>query len=446
MAYKWGTCHSGPDNDVWGYNLAANNWRQMYPCDPTVQAQPASIVVRDSVLMTETGHPLSFHQWSGMDWDPVHKSIWWFNIGGWNGLYSGHLDTVAKYHPDSCVQTANKVLWEYSPAANKWTAHKMSTPYPIVYYGNTYVPFRYVPYLKKFIGIHNTGYGDGYFSFFDPESMTLIKKLVAFDTLPGDYGAEKTFDVRLMGCVYDTKHDLLITQGRGTGTWAYNPKTNHYTELTLTAATPPVWTDCPESYMVWDSRNEKVLVFVTAGGQSCYDVDSTYAQRGWPSSGTHVFAFDYDNRKWDMLPAPTSGDNPDNITGQMGFAYFDTKYGVLFHMGGSYCGTNGERWVYKYANGTGVEQAAAANRRPDPLTIRPSVFTHSAQILVSDLDRCNASLKIYSPDGKLVRDYSRALRFSSMVVFDAAGLRAGVYFVRLAGGKDRFVKKISCVK
>jgi hypothetical protein len=198
--------------------------------------------------------------------------------------------------------------------------------------------------------------------------------------------------------------------------------------------------------MVWDSRNEKVLVFVTAGGQSCYDVDSTYAQRGWPSSGTHVFAFDYDNRKWDMLPAPTSGDNPDNITGQMGFAYFDTKYGVLFHMGGSYCGTNGERWVYKYANGTGVEQAAAANRRPDPLTIRPSVFTHSAQILVSDLDRCNASLKIYSPDGKLVRDYSRALRLSSTVMFDAAGLRAGVYFVRLAGGKDRFVKKISCVK
>jgi hypothetical protein len=79
--------------------------------------------------------------------------------------------------------------------------------------------------------------------------------------------------------------------------------------------------------------------------------------------------------------------------------------------------------------------------------MRPSVFSGSATIFVgAGLDRNNATLKVFSLDGKMVRDFSNKIRLSRSVVLNPEGLRSGIYLVRLIAGNHQYVTKASFVK
>jgi hypothetical protein len=454
VGYLWGCSHAKPDNDLWSFNLAANRWRENLPTEPSALADPMVIKIKDSIIMTREERPLSAHQWSGMDFDTDQKRLWWNPHIAWQGLYSGHSDTICKYYPGPACRayTPFQVFWYYDPPTNKWHYVNSRTNSSIVScYGCKTVVFRYLPFLKKFILLRYGNSFNGKFLFFDPATQRLEETAGTRVPIPGDTPGSGNYDGTCAGAVYHTGRDILIFMGRAGGTWIFDPRIMKFEQIITEAESVPVWTDCPMSYMVYDSHNQIVLAFVTTDGQGCYDVSNTYAARGWPSTGTHVYTLDIDNKKWDLLPDPAAGDNPNNISGSMGHAYFDRNLGVIFHFSGTYDGMNGQRWIYKYKNAPAnlVQDGIVAGK--EGIRVWPNPFSGRLTIQFKGQGSM-FKVQIFNINGKMVKDFSSIYLPSgrrgipSTFYLQAAGLSPGIYILKLTAGSKTVSKRIFLIK
>jgi len=435
VGYLWGTCHAGPHNDLWAFNLAANRWREVQATEPSVQADPLVIKNQDSVVMTRLGRPLSFHQWSTMDFDSDRKMLWRNTYNGWQGLYSGHDSVICQYQPGPLcnVHTRCKVMGKYDPVQNKWSPVKFppfTWPLTCSTCGEQYMVFRYIPYLQKFVCIV-WGYWSDTYVLVDPVNQTLQTVKVTLQPIAGDGGASS---YGLLGnAVWDSYREKLIYVGSSTGTWAFDPKAMTMKQIASTAGSPTVWTDCATSHMVYDSGNRCVLVYTTPGMQTCYGGGT------WPARAA-VYVLDYEGGKWDLMPAPSSGESPANTGAQHGHGYFDRKLGVIFHYEGGYCGAGTGRWIYKYKTVQAATEKGLPGTGVSGLQVFPSGISHSAVITVPRA-AAGATLKVYSMSGRMVVDLSSGIQAAPRVAWNANRVPAGVYVICFRDGDTRLSAK-----
>ena len=439
VGYLWGTCHAGYHNDLWAFNLSANQWREAQATEPSVTADPLVIQNKDSILMTREERPLSFHQWSSFDFDTDQKKLWHTTYAGWQGLYSGHDSVVCQYRPGpNCnVHTSNRVMAQYDPAANKWAPVKFpafSWPLTCSTCGPISMVFRYIPYLKKFVCMVWDYYPDTYVMM-DPVNRTLSTARATLQPLAGDGAAGGSG--MLGGAVWDSYREVLIFAGRGnTGTWAFDPKAMAMKQIVTKAGSPCVWTDCNTSHMVYDSGNRCALVYTTPGMQTCYGGGT------WPARSA-VYVLDYEGGKWDLLPAPSSGQAPANTGANSTHGYFDQKLGVIFHYEGGYCASGGVRWIYKYKKPSAGLESRLPSMAAAGLTASPNPFRISTTIHVNGTSAVK-NLKIFNSRGSLVGGLTAGK--DNAFEWRPGNLPAGVYLVRAESGAGAFVKKIALIK
>src|SRR5262249_22974473 len=53
----WGCSHSYWENDVWTFDLARNEWKEMLRTEPSVKKDPDAIKIKDGVMMTREERP-----------------------------------------------------------------------------------------------------------------------------------------------------------------------------------------------------------------------------------------------------------------------------------------------------------------------------------------------------------------------------------------------------
>jgi hypothetical protein len=429
VGYLWGCSHADNHNDLWSFNVATNKWREVIPTEASAQTDPMVIKNQDSILQTRAGRPLSFHQWSSMDWNSDAKQLWRVCYDGWQGLYSGHDSVICQYQPGpTCnVHTKCKVMGKYDPQLNQWSPVKykpFSWPLTCSTCGNEYIVFRYIPYLKKFVCIV-WGYFSDTYVLADPATLTLQTVKATLQPISGDGGDAKVS--QLGGAVWDSFREVLIFVGSGTGTWAFNPKTMVMKQIVSTANSPVVWTDCATSHMVYDANNQTTLVFTTPGMQTCYGGGT------WPSRAA-VYTLDYEGGKWNLLPAPSSGQSPTNTGAQHFHSYFDQNMGVIFLFEGGYNANNGVKWLYKYKAVSGIPRIGAATENTRKAIDGKDRILFSSnpargQILIQS-NVSTAYMDIFDIRGKKISRIA-----GSRGNWNPARYPNGIYLVSAAGGK-----------
>src|SRR5262249_53116195 len=83
-----------------------------------------------------------------------------------------------------------------------------------------------------------------------------------------------------------------------------------------------------------------------------YGADKSMQKQRFPIDETHVWALDIDRKEWVMQPKPANGVLPPLNGMGMVHHYYDPANNATVVFRGTYNGTNGETWVYRYKRAT----------------------------------------------------------------------------------------------
>jgi hypothetical protein len=157
LGILWGCSHGSHDNDLWTYNLARNEWKEMLKTEPSHTEDAGVVKVKDGVLMTREERPLAQHQWGAMDYDPDRRVLWNTCVGGggqgedntyWQASVLKKLRQEGDPGKHALLSKEGPPLWQYSLQTNRWKLVYTKDPDKCANYRSV---IRYCPAIKKLI-------------------------------------------------------------------------------------------------------------------------------------------------------------------------------------------------------------------------------------------------------------------------------------------------------
>jgi len=350
----WGCSHSGYHNDVWTYDLSRNVWKENLPTEPSAAKDPAVLKIKDGLLMTRGERPLSYHQWGFMDYDPDRKVLWHLG-GGWQGVYgvSGYYKKIGKKikqegDPEKHKRLSKKgpLLWKYSLKTNKWEIVYTEDPTTGTYKGTRNRYIRYCPAIRKLI---MTPKGLSYsearekFKTYDPATNKWERLDVAWK--PIDKDVPRYWLTRHSPTVYDAKRKALVFIYHGV--WLLDPVKKTMTQVVAKEKSLPANLDGPVGAYVYDSVGERTLaIFATISTYG--NAHKVMKKRGFRNDRAGVWVLDVEKKKWVRQPEPADGVIPPQSKKGSLHHFYDPVQNATFIFRGTYNGSNGECWVYRY--------------------------------------------------------------------------------------------------
>lgn len=342
VAFLWGAGHTQPQNDLWSYSLARNEWKELLRTEPSAAQDAGVLKEKDGVIMTREERPLSAHQWGQMDYDPDRRLLWYYPALLWQGVYDHRTQATVTREGPPRTDLKGPTLWTYDLKTNKWSWVHTEDPSGVCSTYNALCgTFRYFPPLKKFVMIMGMRGDDNVFRLFDPDTLRWEPLKVT---------GPKIHAWNISPMVYDSKRKLFILNStrRANGTVLLDPVKKTVEEIVPADRTPFGNLDGNCGVHVYDSAAATMLTLYTKSNFKVYDGYKTFQQKGWPCDETSVWALDFDKKEWVLQPAPKNGVRPTRVNGGLNHAYYDPVRNVTFVYEGSYNGMDGETWAYRY--------------------------------------------------------------------------------------------------
>jgi hypothetical protein len=352
----WGCSHSYWHNDVWTYDLARNEWKEMLKAEPSAKNDPDVIKIKDGLMMTREERPLSCHGWGFMDYDPERQVLWHTLVGGgWQGVEwigPNFYKTIGREirqegDPAKHAELRKKgpPLWQYSLKTNQWKVVYTEDPSGCTKLWGGVI--RYFPPLKKLVmNPKHVGPNDDVrnWKLYDPATNQWEPLTITWKPLEG----EKAPSVWVWGhapTVYDAKRQALVLILGSGGTWLLDPVKKTCEQIVAADKSLTANLDCPIGGYVYDVAGDKTLgIFVDYKG---YEADKIMQKRGFPTDETQVWALDIEKKAWLMQPKPTNGVLPPLEGKGCIHHYYDPVQNATVIYRGRYNGA-GETWLYRF--------------------------------------------------------------------------------------------------
>jgi len=357
----WGCGANDYRNDLWTYNLALNEWKELLKTEPDHRQDPDVYKFKDGVLMTREERPVPSHQWGRMDYDPDRKILW--HLGG--GMLSTLPPTKQDYDhlkregdPDK-IKGKGPALWKYEFKTNKWSM--IITEDPTGCTREQSIGFwrmRYYPPLRKLImepGMVTPNEAREKFKAYDPDTNRWEPLLCQWKPLEDN--VSKDWIWGMAPAVYDTKRQalvLILGAGGNTleqqvktigGTWLLDGGKKTCEQVAPSIKTPIANLDGPEGGFVYDSASGTTLCLYVS--YYFYEVGKVMAAKGFPIDRPNVWALDVEKKDWILQPKPANGVLPPMDLGCFHHFYDPVQNVTVVYMG-KYNSSETETWVYRY--------------------------------------------------------------------------------------------------
>jgi RNA polymerase sigma factor (sigma-70 family) len=347
----WGCSASGYHNDLWTYNLALNEWKEMLKTEPSYQQDPDVFKFKDGVLMTREERPVPSHQWGRMDYDPDRQILWHLSQGMSSTLPGTQklLDALKREGDPDKIKGKGPPLWKYEFKTNKWSMILTEDPTGCTRdQAPGFGRIRYYPPLRKLImfpNIVSPNEAREKFKAYDPDTNRWEPLICPWKPLGDNFPKYWVWGTAPM--VYDTKRQaLVLILGGGGGTWLLGAVKKTCEQVVAGDKTPAANLDGPVGGFVYDSAAATTLtIFVS---YTVYEGDKTMTARGFPIDRPNVWALDVEKKEWTLQPKPADGVLPPMNKKDCIHHFYDPVNNATMLFMGSYNGGDGEVWVYRY--------------------------------------------------------------------------------------------------